>query len=89
MQETTENLTSLMDELSNNACFVRTLLDLAHDRVHFYLSDQKLLGPYRELLASHARELETLLVLAFQLLGQMEQNAEEMSAYLYKAGAPA
>ena len=89
MAELPENLTGLMDELSNNACFVRTLLDLAHDKVHFYLADQKLLGPYRDLLASHARELETLLVLAFRLLGEIEQGAEAVSESLYRTGAPA
>lgn len=89
MAELPEDLTGLMDELSNNACFVRTLLNLAHDKVHFYLSDQKLLGPYRDLLASHARELETLLVLAFRLLGEIEQDAEAVSESLYRTGAPA
>lgn len=71
------------DELLNSISYMRTLLGAAEDKVRFYLSNGPELGPYRELLARHAAETDTLLDLAERCLDQMDGQMDAVADLLY------
>lgn len=73
------------DELLNSVGYMRTLLGAARDKVQFYLSNGPQLGPYRELLAQHAAEMDDLLELIERFLDKLEGQVDTVTDLLYAA----
>lgn len=72
------------DEFISDIDYMRTLLRAAEDKVRFYLSNRDMLGPYRELLAQHAQETDTLLDQTKKFLEKMERDMETVADLLYE-----
>lgn len=75
----------LADEIDSDIRFIRTLLGAAVDKSHFYLGNQALLGPQRDVLIFQAQEIEGLLTLAERLLDRTLKNTDR--AYAFARGA--
>ena len=75
----------LADEITSDIGYIRTLMEAAVDKTHFYLAGPALLGPHQEILTCQAQEIEELLALAGRLLDRTLQNTDR--AYELLRGA--
>lgn len=83
MNET--DIRDLADTITYDIGFIRALIDAAKDKAHFYLTNETLLGPYRDVLTHHAQETEDLLVLALGLLEKTGRNMDGITDFLYES----
>lgn len=79
----------LVDHISGNAGYLRTLLSAADSRTLFFLENRSILGPYRELLCEIAADISNLLILTRGVLEQIEGQLEALTDVLYGTGSPA
>lgn len=80
-----KDLCGLADTMAYDIGFIRSLVGAAMDKAHFYLSNQALLGPYRDILTHHALETEDLLVLALNLLEKTDKSMSGITDFLYRS----
>lgn len=83
MNET--DIRDLADTITYDIGFIRALIDAAKDKAHFYLTNETLLGPYRDVLTHHAQETEDLLALALGLLEKTGRNMDGITDFLYES----
>lgn len=74
-----KNCIDFADEMESDLGFIRTLVEAAIDKSHFYLSNRTLLGLHGDILIHQAQEIEGLLVLAERFLDKASENTD--SAY--------
>lgn len=72
----------LADEISSDIGYIRTLMEAAVDKTHFYLANQALLGQHRDILIYQAQEIEGLLSLAERFLDRTVENTDSACALL-------
>lgn len=79
------DICDLADRIIYDTGFIRALIEAAKDKAHFYLTNQTLPGPYRDILTHHAQETEDLLVLALDLLEKTGRGMEGITDFLYES----
>lgn len=72
----------LADEITSDIGYIRTLMEAAVGKTHFYLANQALLGQHRDILIYQAQEIEGLLSLAERFLDRTAENTDSACALL-------
>lgn len=79
-----KDLRGIADGLAADLDYACTLTSAAGDKIIFYLENRKLLGPYRDLLSSHALELENLVCLTGRFLERMNGKVRTLTDLAYE-----